>query len=239
MKLYQKLLMRRGEQVFENKIDSVITYTHSHEFAFEKLKAYIKDKKVLDVGCWNGAFELLLREKGINVDLLGIDENLNAINVAQKQFNEFRFKRIDITEDFDLKELFDTIILIDVIEHLQSESVVKSLGNLDRHLKVGSKLILSTMHLSPYTPLDLAWYFGHRHYSLINLIKLLKKFNYKIENIFIIGNFYWELDAFFFYFFKHIMNRKYKSPDFIRRKIKEGFKQKRFGSRIYMLLTKN
>ena len=74
--------------------------------------------KVLDIGCGNGWFANYLQEMGHNVT--GIDMEKTGIELAQKRFPLCRFIQLAIQEDMHeiIKDTFDVIVCIEVIEHL-------------------------------------------------------------------------------------------------------------------------
>lgn len=72
---------------------------------------FLSNKKSLEIGCFNGFFVKILMDKGINA--FGIDINKKAIDWGRKKL------QIDtISTNFDNE--FDSLILIDVLEHIEN-----------------------------------------------------------------------------------------------------------------------
>jgi 2-polyprenyl-3-methyl-5-hydroxy-6-metoxy-1,4-benzoquinol methylase len=115
--------------------------------AYNSVKA---NSKVLDVGCACGDFgELLSHGKGC--DVYGMDYNPKSIDVAKslnvyKQLHavDLNVSLSDIFESY--KNLFDYIILLDVLEHLVNPK--ESLLRLAPYLKPEGKVIVSLPNIS-------------------------------------------------------------------------------------------
>jgi O-antigen biosynthesis protein len=101
--------------------------------------------KVLDLGCATGYFARELTHK--NCSVFGVDNDPEAIILARAFCTQT--KRLDL-ETFTKKDLpkkyFDTILLIDVIEHVKNvENLLLTVHNF---VKPGGNLILSTPNIS-------------------------------------------------------------------------------------------
>lgn len=104
-----------------------------------------KQEMILDAGCGNGIYANTIAYKyGVNV--IGIDIDDKRLKIAQKIARFFRNKTIflkkDLEKDNFLKNKFDKILLLEVIEHIKNDkALIKKLSN---SLKKGGILILST-----------------------------------------------------------------------------------------------
>lgn len=100
---------------------------------------------VLDFGCGDGYLSYWLARKGHRV--IGCDISLTSLRLAKDQINKqndsinIRFVRSSENLPFP-KEIFDFVVLADVIEHIPQPHEV--LFNLYQVLKPGGKLLLST-----------------------------------------------------------------------------------------------
>ena len=85
-------------------------------------------KKVLDVGCNNGATGKLIKEKFQRTNVIGIDYNEMAVNEAKKTLdNAFCCDLDDIGNLILLTsklDKFDIILMLDVLEHVKYPSEV-------------------------------------------------------------------------------------------------------------------
>jgi 2-polyprenyl-3-methyl-5-hydroxy-6-metoxy-1,4-benzoquinol methylase len=79
-------------------------------------------RSILDVGCGDGNFTASLAEAGFS--LYGVDTSTGGIARAKAKYPRVRFEVAsaygDLLEPFHLKEPFDAIVTIEVIEHLYS-----------------------------------------------------------------------------------------------------------------------
>jgi len=118
----------------------------------DALSASLKGKRVLDVGCGDGALSYLLTRKGAVV--FGIDNQEIAIRFARE-----KTKRMNI--DFKVGSAyelpwgdgtFDAVVSSDVIEHLQDTT--RYLEEIKRVTKVGGVVVISTPIRFTEEPLD-------------------------------------------------------------------------------------
>lgn len=175
-----------------------IPIPQKRDFSYRTLLPHLdrllqKDKKVLDIGCGNGALSFFAASKGCQV--FGIDVSKKAILGCQ-----INAQRLDLSKNliFHAKNFnnprvkivakFDLVICSEVLEHLPNDlQVLKRIYQL---LKPGGMLFLSTP--SKNSPIHkLRMFFlkkdsfdeevGHlRRYRLQQLVLLLKKINFKI-----------------------------------------------------------
>jgi len=98
-------------------------------------------EKVLDIGCAKGYLVSLLDESG--VDAYGVDVSSYAISCAPEKIKNKLFA-LDISKKrFPFPDnLFDLIIILEVVEHLNSFEHLS--GEIRRTLKPGGHLLLTT-----------------------------------------------------------------------------------------------
>ena len=95
--------------------------------------------KVLDAGCGGGFDAAYFKKKGFSIE--GCDISEAAVQVAKKRFPAINFFLHNFVEK-PLQKRFDTIICIDVIEHLFYYK--QFLQNIRASLNKGGLLIVST-----------------------------------------------------------------------------------------------
>jgi len=119
-------------------------------------------EKVLEVGAGIGATtEILCNET--HKDWLCLEPDVNLLSQVEKKIKEgelpaFCRTKNGLVTDLEKKALFDSIIYIDVLEHIEQDQ--EELEEASQHLVAGGKLIvLSPAYESLYSPFDKA--IGH------------------------------------------------------------------------------
>ncbi|MEZ0535998.1 class I SAM-dependent methyltransferase [Caldicellulosiruptoraceae bacterium PP1] len=118
--------------------------------------------RVLDIGCGPAYFAKFYQYTGI--DPYSENHNMNIIKVP--------------IEEVELKEQYDVVLVLDVLEHLQDDNVIKKF--IDNNLKDDGIAII-TVPANPklFNEHDIKC--GHyRRYTKNDLIKLLSGYEYKI-----------------------------------------------------------
>lgn len=171
----------------------------------------LKDKRVLNIGCYNGWFERFAIENGC-AKIIGIDTNENnladaRIQVKNENVKFLRASALNLSQ-FE-SNYFDVVTMFDTIEHLPRNMEERCLVEVRRVLKKDGDLIISTPNSSFCSKiLDPAWYFGHRHYSKDGIVKILSKVSFKVEKVDFGGGFYELFSMILLYFFKWIFKRE-------------------------------
>lgn len=232
-----------GSMEYKPLNDEEIVSNYQHYFVVDKYREDIEGKNVLDAGCWTGPLEKVIVEKKMHVKLTGIDENAMALGTAGKKFPEFGFVKCGLVEDNrefieKYKNFFDTVIFLDVIEHLPKGSEIKALKFFNQILKPGGVIVLSTMSSHIFNFVDPAWFFGHRHYRLKKLKHIFSKSGFRAEKILKIGNLFWDIDILIFYIYKHIFKKRYSTSSWMHEKINKGFRSPIISTRYYIKIRK-
>ncbi|OGC69104.1 hypothetical protein A2415_00360 [candidate division WWE3 bacterium RIFOXYC1_FULL_39_7] len=198
----------------------------THHFNYHYSKPYLKNRHVLDIGCWTGQLESLILQSTRHI--IGIDPGVNAIKAAQKRFPHLNFK-VGIAEKLEFKNnLFDTVLFFDVIEHLPKGTEPQALSEIHRVLKPGGHLIMATPNAHPISILMDPAYFliAHRHYSMNQLTKMLNKASLEIVNKNQNGGVLKLSYEIYHLLAKHILGAKTKAPKHvIDEYYKKGFAQ--------------
>ena len=133
-------------------LKSIPIELHGHKkkttFFLNSLESYIKDNNykssdlaILEIGCSNGSLVTLpIAEGGYNI--LGIDlhqPSIDAANAANK-FDNASFLYKDLV-DFDNDEIYDVIILSDILEHVEDPDYLLRLST--KHLSQNGIILIS------------------------------------------------------------------------------------------------
>ena len=213
---------------FVAKRDSRSVVVPGHNFLFNWFKPFISGKKVLDIGCWSGPLEELMKDE--NCEVVGIDIEDAPLKVAQKKYPMFKFLNHSIAEEIPKKiGPFDVVLYFMVIEHIPKGSELSSLININKSMKKNGLLFMNTMNDTFLSNLlDPAYFFGHRHYKKKNLTRMLKKAGFKIEEIHYNAGFYTTGHMLMLYFFKHVLRRKEPRSRFFDSLMKRDYRNKGF-----------
>lgn len=175
--------------------------TARHKKCIE-IRGDIIDKRILNIGCYNGWFERAAIEKGCK-EIFGIDINDKFLELSKKNVRNAKFIKTSIFRLPFKDSYFDIVTLFDVLEHIPKNREKKALVEIRRVLANNGKLIISTPKTSLLSNfLDPAWYFGHRHYSQSYITLLLKRSGFNIERAEGGGGFYELFSMILLYFFK-------------------------------------
>lgn len=138
---------------------------HSNIPFFRLAANYCKPgMKILDVGAGKGSFVETIGHDSIYL----IDSNPETIEVLREIYENVFLHKLPDTLPFE-NEFFDVIHCSHIIEHLDPDSVYKSLQEFDRCLKPGGLMIIATpllydgfyddlSHVKPYNPAILLHY---------------------------------------------------------------------------------
>lgn len=184
----------------------------------------IKNKKIVDIGSSFGWLEKeILKEKPKEV--IGLEINKEAVDFAIKNVKGAIFIEAGAL-DLPIKSNYaDIVTFFDVIEHIPINTENVALKEINRILKKGGILLLSTPndHLLSKL-LDLAWYFGHRHYNKEKLKKMLNKTGFKIASIESRGSIFSSLYLCWFYIMKRLTGNNQPRNSFIEKLDDDGYK---------------
>lgn len=104
-----------------------------------------KNVRILDIGCGNGFYARVFREKG-GKQYLGIDITDVLFPQLKKEFPDFRFKKLDITTQEMVEEgKFDLVIMLDVTEHIMThEKFAFAMENVKSSLREKGVFIVTS-----------------------------------------------------------------------------------------------
>jgi len=217
--------------VYKIKYDKEFDKIHPssiHEYTYKLIKPFLfKSCKLLDIGCWVGNFQVLLKNKDIKSCAVDIDEEI--IRVAQNNFPNMEFKVGDTLKLPYPDNYFDIVTLWAVLEHISVNTEKEALKEIKRVLKPNGLLFFSVPNgsLSSIVFDGLQVIFaGHRHYSVEKIDELLKDSRFKIEKYYKKGGFYEAI----YWLGAIVIKRTFKKPIFetkfgfwINKKVEEEF----------------
>ncbi|WP_053405518.1 bifunctional 2-polyprenyl-6-hydroxyphenol methylase/3-demethylubiquinol 3-O-methyltransferase UbiG [Persicobacter sp. CCB-QB2] len=172
-------------------------FRHAHSYLVSPVEEMLdnkKNRKILDVGCGNGAIANFLIDRGF--DVFGTDASESGIRIAN-EMNEGRFFIQDLESDevpFQIQSLnFDTIISTEVVEHLYAPRKYISFCKNVLLKNGGGEIIISTPYHGYWKNLIMAvfgkwdkhltvlWDGGHiKFWSKETLSKLLEEQGFEV-----------------------------------------------------------
>lgn len=109
---------------------------------FDYFVRNMKGKSVLDMGCGVGCNTSLLNDRGVQV--IGIDASPEMLQNARRMHPKIVFEKQDILHTSFPDNSFDGIVLSYVIEHFNDEGLRQLRSEIDRLLKDGGLLFISS-----------------------------------------------------------------------------------------------
>jgi 2-polyprenyl-3-methyl-5-hydroxy-6-metoxy-1,4-benzoquinol methylase len=160
-----------------NRSARIKTYTKIHE----RYKKYFRGKHLLEIGCYYGAFYEVIQNDCLSYT--GIEPSRHACNFLYEKFPHIKLFQGSFEEACAQNILpqhqFDTIILFDVIEHV--ESPLELLKSVKNYLKPNGMILFSTINIESFVSLALGpkwpWYMDMHYYYFTDygIAWLLKK----------------------------------------------------------------
>ena len=147
-----------------------------------------KDISILDLGCGGGSFLAYLKDKLGFENLMGVDLNVKAVDFAVKE-RKLNVQKIDANH-LSKEQKFDLVISTENIEHVNViNAYMNTVSNLTNN---NGYLLLTTPHNDKWATIFYGIHGDHycapnhlNYFNLNSLLFLLKKYNYKIIDIYI------------------------------------------------------
>lgn len=157
----------------------------------------IKNKRILDIGCGYGWFELNVLDRKVK-QITGIDISSTDLETAKSHIKDKRVVfKVGVVPKLPFEDnCFDTVVAWEVIEHIPKNTEDTMFREIYRVLKKNGVFYLSTPYDSFFSNFfDPAFLFiGHRHYSEKKLKAYGEKNSFKVSKLNIKGGF-WGLIA--------------------------------------------
>lgn len=154
-----------------------------HELAWQVCRPYLPGARLLDVGCWVGAFERLLDGR---TRVVAIDRDAHAIRLARRRAPASAQFLIGDIHQLPLTDAqFDLILLNYVFEHIPASQEVPLLTELRRVLRPRGRLVMLTPRRHWWHALcDVAhWSVGHRHFHEQEITAYLRRTGFEVESL--------------------------------------------------------
>ncbi len=169
---YYDLVTKKG--------NGVQRFWHLYKFDFV-IKQLKKDHEkkgspfhIVDLGCGPGTF-LGLLSKASPIVGVGVDIANTQIEYANLTYGSdtLRFKCTSLEDQSLVEDIqtADAVSLIEVIEHMHLPKIREILSNLHQHMKVGSKLVITTPNYLSYWPI------------LEHIINYVSEVNYEEQHV--------------------------------------------------------
>lgn len=164
----------------------------------------LRNKVIVDVGSSFGWLEKEMIKLGPK-KIIGVEIDDDAVAFAKGYVRGAEFLVGNALNLPVEDNCADIIILFDLIEHVPKGTEQSVLEEVGRVLKNGGLLFLSTPNSNIFSNIfDIAWYFGHRHYTKKSILKLLKPRGFRILSIVSRGSILSSLFLTWFYIAKRV-----------------------------------
>ena len=191
-------------------------FTARHKACIE-FSGDVKDRVVLDVGCWIGWYERFMVKKGCKF-IVGIDLDRSALRKAKKASADRSEFVCASTHKLPFKPGgFDVVSMFDVLEHLPEGSEFDVLSEADKVLNTNGLLLVSVPNNHFLIKLlDPAYFLiGHRHYALDGISWLMEKTGFNINEVKYGGGIAEALSMILLYLFKHLFGMEVPFKSFL------------------------
>jgi len=209
---------------YSKKVDDGEKLQYWHKFNFDFIQDQIKDRKILDIGCWTGGLEYYLNDFSCEPYAIDIDER--ALSIAKIKFPRIKFQvgnawNIPFEEGY-----FDAVVLSFVLEHIKGTKEMEALHEINRVLKPGGIFLLCVPAGNIISRLvDPAYFLGrHRHYNRRRLKRILSLSGFEIIKLAYRGGWHNTSKMLLFYFYKFILRRQLPEMKWLEQKIADEFK---------------
>jgi ubiquinone/menaquinone biosynthesis C-methylase UbiE len=203
------------------------------------LKKYkLKNKTIVDIGSSFGWLEkeILAIEK--SVKMVGVEPDGQAVKFSIENIKSAKFLVGDAL-DLPVKSGHaDIATLFDVIEHVPVGTEPQALNEVYRILKPKGLLFLTTPNSTLLmNTLDLAFYFGHRHFSKQKLENLLSRTGFKVVKSTIKGGYWFSFYLIWLYIAKRITGNFIPRNKFLEKMEASEFSNNKMGLHTHFIVA--
>lgn len=194
---------------YKPSVDGKLEAGPRHYFIVEKFSPFLKGKRHLDIGCWEGAFLSLCNN--LTKFSVGLELEIIPLKLAILKKRARFFVNGSVLSSPFRNNFFEAVTFSEVVEHLPSRKEIYALQELNRILVSGGYLWVTAPNSNPLgILLDPAYFLrGHRHYTRRTLKKLLYRTGFKTIKIYYTGGPVGALRELGANFYKHILKRPF------------------------------
>jgi ubiquinone/menaquinone biosynthesis C-methylase UbiE len=145
---YAQYLLKKTTQDYNLIADD---FSRAREHIWEEMRFLFDDflipgERVLDLGCGNGRFYQVMKDK--NIDYTGVDISEKLIEIAKKRFPKAKFQVTDALNLPFPDNYFDKVYSVAVLQHIPSQEFrLQFLKEAKRVLRPKGILILTVWNL--------------------------------------------------------------------------------------------
>lgn len=178
-----------GHVPYKDRFDNDYAIAKQRITKFNQFLSFdIKGKRVLDIGCSNGAFLKYCSDNGALIN--GIEPNGNIANFAIDKLKDIfekdnsQFIEIGLIENIKMNQLFDYVFMHDIIEHVKSPKLIlhliknllheKSIVVIDTPDLKSKSFLEQQQNWKHIRPIEHLWYFTEQ-----NLLNITSKIGFK------------------------------------------------------------
>jgi ubiquinone/menaquinone biosynthesis C-methylase UbiE len=141
----QRYVPAAGFKVLTRFYDPILALTSREQAFRSKLLAAVSARlpdggRVLDVGCGTGSFALLLAQARPDAQILGLDDDPDALAIAQRKAPGLDFRQALAGDSGEPDGSADAVTLSLVLHHLDPAGRAAALGEARRVLRPGGML---------------------------------------------------------------------------------------------------
>lgn len=125
------------KKTFAEIYDSMMEYVDYDEWARlidEKIKPFVNEKNILEIGCGTGEIAVRMQKKGYKVE--AIDNSIEMLKLAKEKYENIEFIKKDM-RNLGYEDKFDVVISVfDTLNYLNSyDDLILSLEGIKKSLK--------------------------------------------------------------------------------------------------------
>ncbi len=136
---YAQIRNKNTGKFWDNKFETPVFYDEEEDPTKDRIRiaaSFIpkNKKKLLDIGAGVGLIEEYIEKQGLNLEVEGIDISDQSIKLLKKRFKG-KFRKGSIYDTLYEKETFDTVLALEVLEHIPPVKIFDILKKIHRFLK--------------------------------------------------------------------------------------------------------